>query len=245
MTPESSPFSQYVERPPNGRRLVVPDVHGCANTLTTLLDRLALTPQDQLFLLGDYIDRGPDSGGVLDKLRQLAEGGFQVYPLRGNHEQYLLDASSYYGADEFRRYVTANNAADVIDENARIYPHYRQFIENLPYFYELDNFYLVHAGFNFGSPAPFRDYRAMIETRDFRATPHQTNRKRVVHGHQVTSRRDIEDSLRRATVVIPLDNGCCFSRTPNGLIRAGNLVVGNLCCLELDTLTLTLQPNVE
>ena len=73
------------------------DVHGCAITLDRLLDRLALTTNDTLVLVGDYVDRGPDSPGVLDRLLQLeADGAAQCGPrcrfLRGNHDQMMLDA---------------------------------------------------------------------------------------------------------------------------------------------------------
>lgn len=53
-------------------RWIVTDVHGCAKTLQVLVERqLRLAKYDKLFLLGDYIDRGPDGKGVIDYLRHL------------------------------------------------------------------------------------------------------------------------------------------------------------------------------
>ena len=51
------------------KRWIIPDIHGCAKTLKVLLENmLTVTKHDQLYFLGDYIDRGPDSKGVLDYL---------------------------------------------------------------------------------------------------------------------------------------------------------------------------------
>ncbi|MFT6129303.1 MAG: serine/threonine protein phosphatase 1 [Neolewinella sp.] len=47
-------------------RYTISDIHGCLKTFRALLDELKLDRNDELFLLGDYIDRGPDSQGVID-----------------------------------------------------------------------------------------------------------------------------------------------------------------------------------
>ncbi|MES2730532.1 MAG: metallophosphoesterase [Bacteroidota bacterium] len=262
MTQASDPFSRYIERHTQGRQLVIPDIHGCALTFEALLEVIDLQLQDQLFLLGDYIDRGPDSGRVLLKIQQLIHDGYQVYPLRGNHEQYLLDAYEYYDAAAFKRFLEMNECIGVADENGSLLPPHQKFLENLPYFYETDSFFLVHAGFNWAhathgwvntsdravpykSRQPFQDYGSMLEIRDFRATFGQTGNKRVVHGHQVTNLRDIEMSIEQGSTVIPLDNGCCFAKMGAEYMRVGNVIMGNLCCLNLDTLQLTVQPNVD
>ena len=67
------------------RTLAIGDIHGCLTALDTLLDFVALTPLDQLIFLGDYVDRGPDSRGVIERViaLNLTE---QVTCLRGNHE---------------------------------------------------------------------------------------------------------------------------------------------------------------
>jgi serine/threonine protein phosphatase 1 len=246
MTQEPNPFGPYIAPNPRGRRLVISDIHGCARTFNTLLGTIGLSPQDQLFLLGDYIDRGPDSGAVLSKILQLMGRGYQIYPLRGNHEQYLLEAAEYYSPQDLRRYVLeVNECTGVVDEEGKIKPLFRQFLESLPFFYVLDDFYLVHAGFNFKGQAPFQDYRSMLEIRNFWADGSQTANRRIVHGHQVTDLAEIEASLRKNATVIPLDNGCCFAKMAAEYKRLNHVIVGNLCCLDLDTLELTIQPNVE
>jgi serine/threonine protein phosphatase 1 len=79
--------------------LAIGDVHGCLTALDTLLGFVRPGPADQLVFLGDYIDRGPDSKGVLDRLLELRRK-FDVVNLRGNHEVMMLAAAT--GWDNFR-----------------------------------------------------------------------------------------------------------------------------------------------
>lgn len=73
-----------------GRLIVVGDIHGCDVALRTLLDRLQLQPADQFVVLGDAIDRGPQSSEVLELLVQVADSCQLTFVL-GNHEEMLLD----------------------------------------------------------------------------------------------------------------------------------------------------------
>ena len=60
-------------------RYATTDVHGCLQTLRYLVEQeLQLTPDDELFLLGDYVNKGPDSRGVLDYLMHLQAAGYSV-----------------------------------------------------------------------------------------------------------------------------------------------------------------------
>ena len=57
-------------------RWVVPDIHGCLKTLKTLLEtRINLTRLGLVYFLGDYIDRGPDSKGIIDYIMSLERNG--------------------------------------------------------------------------------------------------------------------------------------------------------------------------
>src|SRR5690606_21840182 len=73
------------------RVIAIGDVHGCATALATLLDALQPAPSDRVVLLGDLIDRGPDSKGVIDQVLDLSEACHMVAIL-GNHEEMLLAA---------------------------------------------------------------------------------------------------------------------------------------------------------
>lgn len=82
------------------RTLAIGDIHGCRTTLDHLLSFVNPLPGDTIITLGDYVDRGPDSKGVIDKLIELRVGG-QLIPLRGNHEIMMLGAHEG-GSDDVR-----------------------------------------------------------------------------------------------------------------------------------------------
>jgi serine/threonine protein phosphatase 1 len=73
------------------RTLAIGDIHGCLTALTTLLTFVAPAPDDRLITLGDYVDRGPDTRGVLDLLIDLHAKG-RLIALRGNHEEMIIDS---------------------------------------------------------------------------------------------------------------------------------------------------------
>jgi len=73
------------------RILAIGDIHGCLVALETLLAAVEPRPEDLIVTLGDYVDRGPDTRGVIDRLLELDET-HQLVPLRGNHELMMLDA---------------------------------------------------------------------------------------------------------------------------------------------------------
>jgi serine/threonine protein phosphatase 1 len=90
------------------RTLAIGDVHGCLTALDTLFGFVQPRPTDQLVFLGDYIDRGPDSKGVLDRLIELKRS-CDVVCLRGNHEIMMRGAAQ--GRDDYRFWVACGGAA--------------------------------------------------------------------------------------------------------------------------------------
>jgi serine/threonine protein phosphatase 1 len=90
------------------RTIAIGDIHGCATALTALLDAIGPRRGDTLVPLGDYIDRGPDSRGVLDLLIPLA-GRCTLVPLLGNHEEMLLAARS--DREALRSWLSCGGAA--------------------------------------------------------------------------------------------------------------------------------------
>lgn len=73
------------------RLLAIGDIHGCATALEVLLKVVDLRPGDKVISLGDYINKGPESSLVLDRLVQLFDQDI-LLPLRGNHELKLMAA---------------------------------------------------------------------------------------------------------------------------------------------------------
>jgi serine/threonine protein phosphatase 1 len=74
-----------------GRSIAIGDIHGCSQALIALLNAIGPRPDDTIITLGDHIDRGPDSPGVIDRLLAL-EDECEVVPLVGNHEEMLAGA---------------------------------------------------------------------------------------------------------------------------------------------------------
>ena len=100
MTPRALPMEAAPATLPPGQRIyAVGDVHGCADRLHAMHEAIRndlarRPPQSPALLvhLGDYVDRGPDSAGVIALLRGLAIPGVRIVNLMGNHEAMLLDA---------------------------------------------------------------------------------------------------------------------------------------------------------
>jgi serine/threonine protein phosphatase 1 len=72
------------------RTLAIGDIHGCLTALEALLRAVAPVADDRLITLGDYVDRGPDSNLVLERLIELNETG-QLIPLCGNHDEMMVE----------------------------------------------------------------------------------------------------------------------------------------------------------
>ncbi|OGU17767.1 MAG: serine/threonine protein phosphatase [Geobacteraceae bacterium GWC2_53_11] len=219
------------------RTFVIGDIHGCADTLRRLVEeKLQPSPADRIYLLGDLIDRGPDSKGVLDFIFELRKRGLTVESIRGNHEEMFLHA----GDDPANFGLWALNGglatlASFRAESPRdILPRYRTFLEFLPLYILLDEFVLVHAGLNFDLPDPFHDTEAMLWTRSPFVDPLRIGGRRLVCGHTTITREQLEASL--VSDKITLDNGCVFPERPG---------FGNLAALELASMTLFLQPNLD
>lgn len=73
--------------------LVIGDIHGCSTALDALLEVIQPQRFDQLVTLGDYINKGPDTNGTLERLIALNDQGLLI-PLRGNHELKMLEAKA-------------------------------------------------------------------------------------------------------------------------------------------------------
>jgi serine/threonine protein phosphatase 1 len=230
--------SYLLEYPPEGRALVIPDIHGCVKTFRALVEKVELTRKDYLFLLGDFINRGPDNAGVVDSILYLLLRGYQVFPLRGNHEEMLLQSHqrSLKAKPGTPPGPVSLRNRGLVDKNRRILPAFLPFFYSLPYYYELPDYYLVHAGFDFKKPRPFSNYQMMPWIRPFTATHLQTRGKTVVVGHEPKMRPLINQHIAQEGPVIYLDNGCVFKT---------RLGMGNLLCLNLHTRELIAQPNID
>ncbi|MFQ5572149.1 MAG: metallophosphoesterase family protein [Rhodothermales bacterium] len=127
--------------------MAIGDIHGCIDTLNALLDRLALTEEDHLVFVGDYIDRGPDSKGVIDRLMALRRSQRCTF-LRGNHESFMLD---YLDGGDFHLWsmnggVSTLRSYTDADQQVRIPDDHIAFVRETELYYDAPDFFFVHAG---------------------------------------------------------------------------------------------------
>lgn len=218
-------------------RYAISDIHGCIATFKTLLNKIKFSKEDELYLLGDYIDRGPDSKGVIDHIWYLQESGHQVYCLRGNHENMLLQ--EVINPIHYYRGEPALLKSFGITNSIFIPNQYIKWMNELDYYMEVDNYILVHAGLNFDVPNPLEAYDDMVWIRSFHPNINKDwlNGRIIVHGHtpQRFSFLKRGHSQMKEVGAINIDGGCVFST--HGL--------GQLCALELDSQELIIQKNVE
>lgn len=223
------------------KKFAITDIHGCALTFEALLDRIGFNLEDELYLLGDYIDRGPNSKGVIDKIWELQEKGHTVHCLRGNHEQLLLDGR--HDPRQLSVWLANGGKAALasfgIDQIADIPKKYTQWMDQLGYYFEVDKYILVHAGFRFDMPNPFDEKYAMIWQRNWyeRINRHWLGDRIIIHGHTPTDRKVINQQLEvlDSLSALVIDNGCVFSRRG----------FGTLIAMDLGSRELYFEPRVD
>ncbi|MDA3821572.1 MAG: hypothetical protein PF450_03010, partial [Bacteroidales bacterium] len=98
--------------------------------------------------------------------------------------------------------------------------------------YELPNYHLVHAGFDFSKKDPFTNTSGMLWIRDFVPNTDLLNNKRIVHGHSPVYMNVIVDHIQNKNLIIPLDNGAVYAGK-HKVFDTSQL--GRLCAFDLDT----------
>jgi len=216
------------------------DIHGGAQTLQALLERLCLQSDDRLYLLGDYIDRGPNSKGVLDIILELMESGFDLRPVRGNHEDMLLQTVNGFH-DEYswhwmNGWGTATLQSFGLKNPEEIPVRYLALLQQMPYLRVENDFVFVHAGLDMRTEYPLRDSSplAMAWGTVDQVDISRLGGRRMVTGHIVSRLAAIELSLSSSHIF--LDNGAFTSMQPE---------YGNLVALNLDSRKITLQPWID
>ncbi len=231
------------------KKWVIPDIHGCVRTLKFLIEQ-QIKPEagDELFFLGDYIDRGPDSKGVIDYIMGLQEAGHNLKLLMGNHEDYCIRA---YEEDQknkgfmgFRSKTKIQKEWETyggkealesfkVDSPRDIPQKYIDWMRKLQYYALTDDFVIVHAGLNFKEDDPFSDTRSMLWIRDYQVDKSKIRGRRVIHGHVPVNLEFIDTCVREnGYKFIDLDNGVYFDN------RSG---YGNLVALELTEMRYVVQ----
>lgn len=170
------------------------DVHGMRHKLLDLLERVPFRAEkDTLVFLGDYIDRGPDSKGVLEVILGLMDRGVRVICLRGNHEcmldDYLEDRESLLflvngGVATLKSY----DQYPVAGKEMIVPDRHRHFLANLLPCYEMEDFILVHAGLRPGISLDQQEEKDLYWIRNEFILSDYDFGKTVVFGHTPFSR---------------------------------------------------------
>jgi serine/threonine protein phosphatase 1 len=212
----------------------ISDIHGCYKTLQLLFQQLEnISADNKYYLLGDYIDRGPDSRKVLDLLMKLNQKNKDVVILRGNHEQMMLDNYNNSSKENFLLWKQNGCEATLLNydiptrhgyEIGDIPIEYINFINSMPYFAESDEFLMAHAGFNFQSTDPFTDYQSMLWMRTDDYDAKISKGKKVIHGHTQIPISQILEKINNKSTIISIDSGCVYNKYPDlGWLSAFNL----------------------
>lgn len=226
------------------KQYAISDIHGCNKTFLALLDKIAFSKADTLYLLGDHIDRGVDSKGVLDTIFKLRTEGYAVHCLRGNHDQMLLDALETAEAQE--RWLKYGGK-EALQSFGCKYPGaipalYLDFMSQLDFVFEVGPYILVHAGLNFQVPAPLQDTTSMLWIRKWYADiDYQWLGDRIIlHGHTPLFGFELEEQHRFLSVNRYLDIDCGCVYTENSAMG-----MGRLCAFDMTNQSLTFQVNVD
>ncbi|QOS99420.1 serine/threonine protein phosphatase [Brevibacterium sp. JNUCC-42] len=242
------------------RTMVMSDIHGELDKMEQLLTKANYrADRDQLILLGDYVDRGPNAKGVIAKVKELTKEG--AIALRGNHEDMMIKALTI--ANEFwmgrwmrnhapttlRPYgfelpLTEEEALQQVirpvsgsNEPPRIIPNKEapgiklelpdqlvediRFLEQLPLYYETEEYIFIHAGVSPTKSLVEMDEQEMIWIRE-EFHHGYAGEKFVVFGHTSTNYLHEDGSTDvyfGKNKIIGIDGGCVYG--------------GKLHCLEL------------
>ncbi len=216
-------------------RYATTDLHGCPQTFEAFLDYISLTKSDTLYLLGDYIHRGPDSVGVVNRILNLQESGYQVQCLMGNHEEMALSEMQKtlynhgYGATSSDSYVV-----ELYKTYGELPKQVYQFISGLETAFFLEDYILVHAGINFEAPDPFGD---QVSQRWIRNWYNQIDKgllgnRIILHGHTPITQEAMQEqyAMLHSNQYLDLDGGCVFGKPTKHMEG-----LGWLCGFNLDT----------
>ncbi len=190
-----------------GRLFAIGDIHGCLQQLEELLTRVAPTGRDQVVFLGDYVDRGPASAGVIDYLIEFGRSFPATVFLRGNHEQMFTDYLDGLDPAVFLLNGGLETLNSYHDRGLWPVPQkHREFLDTLVNYYQTDDCIFVHAGLRPGVPLAEQDCSDLLWIRREFITSDYDWGKTVIYGHT-----PLEEPLLGETR-LGLDTGCVYGR---------------------------------
>jgi serine/threonine protein phosphatase 1 len=209
------------------------DIHGCLAKLLRLLDLLRYDPAaDRLIFLGDYIDRGPESKGVLDLMLRLQRENAANIFLMGNHEDNFLtyvqacqlgQQTHYWLGEPF---FAGGGVATLLSYHPTLQhpteaqlleaipPEHLQFLRALPLYWTDAAYIAVHAGVRPGISLDHQHANDLLRIRGpFLYTPHRLG-KCVIFGHTPFP------EVKREADKVGIDTGACYQGLGYGKLTA-------------------------
>jgi serine/threonine protein phosphatase 1 len=181
----------------SARTIAIGDVHGCASALEALLSAIGPTPDDTIVTLGDYVNRGPDSRGVFDRLIALKQE-CRLVSILGNHDQLFLECLT--GHDRLKSvWMRMGGEATLTSYGAKrdlkaVPETHIAFLKGCRRYHETETHIFLHA--NYDSRLPMDRQRDEIlrweSLRDTIPRPHISG-KTVIVGHSSQKTGEILD----------------------------------------------------
>ncbi len=192
----------------------VGDIHGHSKKLKALINKLPLTADDRLIFLGDYIDRGPDSNGVISYLLQLSKHYDSKF-LCGNHEHMMRDymqGCKTYDRELWLEYggIATLRSYDLVGARPgelSLPVEHRDFITGLGYYHTEPGFVFVHSGLSSGKTLSQNNWKDCLWNRAaFINSTYKWPEGRIVFGHSQSEKQEpiVEDNK------IGIDTGCAY-----------------------------------
>ncbi len=129
------------------RTIAIGDIHGCATALDRLIEEIRPTESDRLIFLGDYVDRGPDSRGVIDRLLALRRRCGTFF-LLGNHEIIFRNVLGGLPAEAWLGVGGQETLASYGGSLENVPPSHWEFLYSLIPYYETEKAMFVHANYD-------------------------------------------------------------------------------------------------
>ncbi len=199
------------------RTIAIGDIHGCYKSFNALL-KLVLPKADTLVLLGDYVDRGPDSKKVIEIIINLKKSHARVIALQGNHDlmflQYLegqtkspfIDVGGLETLSSYDIPQTSKHPSSLVPKD------HLHFFHQLPLYFEDDHAIYVHAGLEPRKHLSLQRAEWCLWAREnFLRSTHNFG-KPVIFGHTSFDKPHISD------ISIGIDTGAVYGGTLTALI---------------------------
>jgi len=191
------------------RTIAIGDIHGCFAALDALLREVRPSGDDLLIFLGDYVDRGPQSRQVLERLVQL-QTECQLIPLLGNHEQMMLQTLEDPTQAVYWLQCGGHATLESYEGSLNNIPDsHLDFLRSCKPYYELEKHFFVHANYDSLLPLAHQppDLLYWVHLHEQCPLPHLSGKTAIV-GH--TPQRD--GQVLRLDGVICLDTFCVGDR---------------------------------